>query len=160
MPVVMLSDYLEPDLVFGRGEFDASDKRDLLMSLAARASDKVPSLTPENVFKKLMEREAEHPTALGGGLAIPHALLEGMDRPVLGVVVLAEPLNFGAPDNAPVDLVVLILSPASQQPLHLRILARLARLMVHDDMAERLRAAKDRQEVLHIMVEEDKSHVY
>ncbi|NOZ86111.1 MAG: PTS sugar transporter subunit IIA [Deltaproteobacteria bacterium] len=159
MPSIMLSEYLDPGLVFGKGTIKAGSKNDLLRQLASKVSNFHKGLSPGIVYKALLERESEHSTGLGLGLALPHALLDGIDRPVLAAAVLDQPIDFSADDCIPVDVVVMILSPSSGETIHLRILARVARLLTNGDMQEKLRKAGKR-ELFDILINEDKSHVY
>jgi len=87
----------------------------------------------------------------GGGVAIPHAKLPGLDR-MCGVVVLLDPpAPFDAVDDAPVDVVFALLSPQDSGAEHLKTLARVSRYLRDEAQVTRLRGAKS-AEALHALL--------
>lgn len=105
----------------------AKSKSQVLRALAeaaARAND----LDQQQVFVALRERERLGSTAIGDGVAIPHAKVPGLERPIGWVACLKEPIAFDAVDDKPVDLVVMLLVPENAGVDHLRILAQLSRI--------------------------------
>jgi PTS system nitrogen regulatory IIA component len=110
--------------------------------LAARIlEDETPEVVAE-VARKVMTREAEVSTAIGGGLIIPHARFRGISRARLGVATLAEPLDVPSEDGQPIDIVILLLGPAGDPRQMLRVLARLARLVRQESFLQGLREAQ------------------
>src|SRR5689334_6120567 len=63
------------------------------------------------VLEALTEREALGSTALGGGVALPHGRCTTLRAPAAAFVRLAKPLEFGAADGKPVDLVCGLVTP-------------------------------------------------
>ncbi len=100
-------------------------------------------LEEEEPYRRLVEREKVQSTALGGGIAIPHARTHYCDELRLAVARLAPPVDFGASDSIPVDLVFLLLGPPEAPGEHVRLLARIARLAQKREAVEALRAARD-----------------
>ncbi len=91
------------------------------------------------VVERLTERERLGSTGFGGGIAIPHAKLSGIDA-VRGLVVLLEqPIAFDAVDDAPVDIIFALLSPLDSGAEHLKTLARVSRYLRNDAQVARLR---------------------
>ena len=91
------------------------------------------------VIERLTERERLGSTGFGGGIAIPHAKLPGIDQ-VRGMVVLLEqPIAFDAVDDAPVDVVFALLSPIDSGAEHLKTLARVSRYLRNEAQVARLR---------------------
>ena len=91
------------------------------------------------VFERLTERERLGSTGFGGGIAIPHAKLETLDK-VRGLVVkLAQPLAFDAVDDQPVDVIFALLSPADSGAEHLKTLAGVSRFLRNENNISRLR---------------------
>lgn len=81
------------------------------------------------------------------GIALPHARPEdGVTRPALSLVTLAEPVSFGHADNDPVDLVLAF--GAVDKTSHVRALQELARLLGDDDAVAGIRAARTEEELL------------
>ena len=65
-------------------------------------------------------------TAIGGGIALPHACNAGVSAPGISALLLRRGVDWGAPDGEPVDLVFMIAVPPGSESLHLQILARRA----------------------------------
>lgn len=93
------------------------------------------------VLEALEEREKLGSTGFGRGVAIPHARIEGINRPVAAFLRLAAPVNFAAADDLPVDLVFGLLSPSSAGATHLHALAEISRLMRDEALREALLGA-------------------
>ncbi len=92
-------------------------------------------------LRLLMEREAVHSTAMGDGVAFPHARWSGCAKPVVGVSRLRREIAFGDPVMGPVDMVFLILGPEEDPSQHVRLLSRLAKLVQKQETMDKLRNA-------------------
>jgi PTS system nitrogen regulatory IIA component len=101
-----------------------------------------PALDPADIIGRLLAREKLGSTGLGGGIAIPHCRLPACERPVGALLSLAEPANFDAPDDRPVDLLFVLLVPEEAQQEHLDMLASIAALFSQDGLSEALRACE------------------
>lgn len=125
------------------GALRAADKAQALAELAARAAA-LGGLTPQTIRDALMARERLGSTAMGQGIAIPHARLKPGPRRIYGLFGrLARPLPFDAVDDEPVDLLLLIVGPESAGSDFLQALACAARLLRDPERAGRLRRAAD-----------------
>jgi nitrogen PTS system EIIA component len=113
----------------------------VLASLSRSLADAGAIADAASLTAELTARENRCPTALGGGLAVPHARLKGLTEPIVALSVVTPPADFAAPDGVPVDLVFLLLSPADSPARHLSLLARLSRILKSPGVGERLRAA-------------------
>lgn len=135
---MQLSDYLSPEDVVIDLAFNS--KKDMLARLADLASKrcKVPSSV---IVHALRDREDLGSTGIGGGIAIPHAVVDGLERSVCMFVRLARPLDFEAVDEVPVDLIALLLSPPDVQRQSLNILSCIARCLRSEPLAAATRSA-------------------
>lgn len=150
-----LSKLLRSDFVVAR--LEARDVDGVIREISAKAAS--AGVAPEEVVAgKLMERERTHPTVIGGGLAVPHATVPGLDQPVIGVALAPEPVVFGPPGTEPVRLFMVLLSPPGQEREHVRILARICRLVRHEDFMDQLGAASEGQEIIGIIEAIDARH--
>ena len=86
----------------------------------------------------MMDKEKDATSGVGHGVAIPHLKLSGIDKPFTALVSLNNALDFEAPDNKPVDLVCLVISPESDGPLHLRRLSRISRMLHNESLHEKI----------------------
>lgn len=109
----------------------STGKGDVLKALAKLFSDTY-GLDREVVLESLHEREALGSTGFGRGVAIPHARVVELNRPVAAVLRLEDAIDFAAADGMPVDLVFGLLSPVNAGVGHLHALAAISRL-VRDD---------------------------
>jgi nitrogen PTS system EIIA component len=117
-------------------------KRQVLNAIAATVAARC-DLDQRTVFEVLHERERLGSTAIGGGVAIPHGKVARADSLVGCVMRLQTPVDFDAPDNEPVDLVVALLAPDTGGAEHLRVLARLSRMLRDPRQREALRSCHD-----------------
>jgi PTS system nitrogen regulatory IIA component len=119
----------------------AATKARLLKSLAARAAE-ITGLAEESLASAVMAREALGSTGFGAGVAAPHARIEGLASPLILFWRLEKPVAFEAIDDKPVDIVVLLLTPAGAQGDHLGLLAALSRRLRDRPAAQALREAQ------------------
>ncbi len=114
-----------------------------IMTLLAACFGAVYGLDPADVGERILEREALGSTGFGRGVAIPHARISGLARPVAVFLRLETPVEFASADGMPVDCVFGLLSPDQAGAVHLQALAAISRLMRDDRMHARLLAAPD-----------------
>ena len=121
------------------GTIDADSKQTILDRLAERFAG-VYGLNSAIVLERIEEREKLGSTGFGRGVAIPHARIADLGRPVAVVLRLSTPVAFDAADGMPVDLVFGLLSPEAAGAAHLHALAAISRMMrdekLHAAMAE------------------------
>lgn len=133
-----LSDLLSPQAV--QAALVVPNKKALFQQLAGVAA-KLIDADARYIVDRLVERERLGSTGFGGGIAIPHGKIEGLDR-VIGLFArLGTPIDFAAIDDLPVDLVFLLLSPVDAGVEHLKALARVSRRMRDKGFVAKLRGA-------------------
>ena len=135
------SDLLRPDAV--HKDVAVANKKQLFQHLASAASQ-LYDVDARHVTDRIGARERLGSTGFGGGVAIPHAKIDGLAA-VSGVFLrLAQPITFDAVDNLPVDLVFLLLSPVDARANHLKALARISRQLRDRGFLAKLRGAGSR----------------
>lgn len=146
--MVHFNDIVSPDAL--ATEVTVNGKKMLFQKIAALAAQSY-GVDAEAAADALLERERLGSTGFGGGVAIPHAKLPGLDR-MCGVVVLLDPpAPFDAVDDAPVDVVFALLSPQDSGAEHLKTLARVSRYLRDEAQVTRLRGAES-AEALHALL--------
>ena len=90
-------------------------------------------------------------TAIGQGIALPHTANAGVCAPGVSAVVLRRGVDWGAPDEMPVDLVFMVAIPPHNESLHLQILARLVNLLQKKSLTEALRSASNPERFLELL---------
>lgn len=122
------------------GDLAAPTKKALFERLGELAA-RTYGLNPALVTERLAERERLGSTGFGGGVAIPHGKIEGLDRVVGLFVRLPQPVDFAAIDDLGVDLVFVLLSPLDAGAEHLKALAQVSRLLRDRAFVAKLRGA-------------------
>ncbi|TPG15598.1 PTS sugar transporter subunit IIA [Sphingomonas oligophenolica] len=135
------SDLLSPDGVLI--DVAAANKKQVFQQLGTVAGQCF-GVDPRAVIDRLGARERLGSTGFGGGVAIPHARIDGLDQ-VSGVFVrLAHPIGFESVDDLPVDLIFALLSPPDAGANHLKALARVSRQLRDRGFLAKLRGAGSR----------------
>ena len=131
-------------------DLGATTKAAVLQRLAAEAADRLGRPEPE-VLEALRARERLGSTALGRGVALPHARIAGNPRPVVLFARLHRPVEFDARDDQPVDLVILVLWPDASPEGFLPMLSETCRSLREPQTLRRLRAAAAADEVVALL---------
>jgi nitrogen PTS system EIIA component len=131
-------DLLGPGAV--SSDLHTASTKTLFQSLG-QIAEREYGLPPALVVERLTERERLGSTGFGGGVAIPHGKVEGLDHVVGLFVHLAEPVDFKAIDDLPVDLVFCLLSPPDAGSEHLKALAQVSRWLRDRTFVAKLRGA-------------------
>jgi PTS system nitrogen regulatory IIA component len=106
--------------------FAGNDKETVLRNAVA-ILDLPPEIDPEFILQVLLAREAMGTTAVGDGIAIPHVrnpILVQLPVPKIALCFLSQPVDFGALDGKPVQILFTIISPTIR--MHLHLLSKLA----------------------------------
>jgi len=130
----------------------ATGKKALLAELASRASG-LFNVDERKLFDRLLERERLGSTGIGGGIAIPHGRLATMVKPLGLFARMANPVDFDAIDERPVDIVFLLVTPEGAGADHLKALARVSRLLRDRSLVEKLRATDNAEALYALLVE-------
>jgi PTS system fructose-specific IIC component len=137
---------ITPDLVALDADL-GSDKSAVVRRLAELVAAAGRATSADALHADAMAREAQAPTGLPGGLAIPHCRSAAVTEASLGFARLNPTVDFGAPDG-PAELVFLIAAPAEGDADHLTLLTALARALVRPEFVASLRAATSPEEIV------------
>jgi len=152
-----LQRFLRPDLVLT--DLRATDVPDVIHTIGLHLEAQGAVASRDEVEKGLAAREEAHSTAMGHGMALPHATIDGLPEPVLMVALAPEPIQFGPPETDPVGVFFVLLSPPGQEGQHIKILARICRLVRHPGFMDELRNATDGDAAVDVIERVDKLHV-
>ena len=131
------SNLLKPEAI--RIFSSVSSKKRLLHDIAGIAEACYQTDYSQTV-EALMERESLGPTGVGGGIALPHARLEQLDKVVGAFVLLENPVEFDAIDKQPVDVVFGLFAPKTAGVEHLKALALVSRTLREQSIVAKLRS--------------------
>ncbi len=134
-----LGDLLAPERLVLR--LECSELHDAIDVAAQRLARAAPNLALPEIVQRIRARESECATALGSGVAVPHAVLPGT-APLAAMVTFGQPMAMATPDGLPVRvLVVLVDEPGSLSLCRLGHVARLARRGLADRVGSQTTAA-------------------
>ena len=144
-----ITDLLKPEGIkvgaAAASQMDAIDQLVALQDASGNISDKA------GYKKGILAREAEFSTAVGDGIAIPHAKVAAVKKPGLAAMTVPGGVDWNAPDGQPADLMFMIAAPEGEANTHLEMLANLSAMLMHADFANALRAAKTPEEFLKVI---------
>lgn len=113
--------------------------------------EKSGNLKDREEYKKcILAREAQGSTAVGEGVAIPHAKTDAVKRPALSAITVKNGVDYKALDGKPSNLLFMIAAPMDGD-LHLEVLSRLMTLIMDEDFRNRLLSAETAEEFLDII---------
>ena len=127
-----------------------SNKKALFQQLGTMA-ERTTGVPARQVVAAISERERLGTTGFGGGVAIPHGKIEGLDQVVGCFARLTAPVDFEAVDRLPIDLVFLLLSPPDAGAEHLKALASVSRLFRDRQLVAKLRGARSRDAIFALL---------
>lgn len=121
----------------------ASSKRQAFRAIAERSALLFGG-NADSLLTALLERERIGTTGIGGGVAIPHVKVPGVDRAYGVLVRMHTAVDYDAIDGEPVDIVFMLLAPAeSKTTQHLKVLAQMSRFLKDQQVVAGLRATRD-----------------
>jgi PTS system nitrogen regulatory IIA component len=129
-------------------EMGARTKREALRELSTALSASFEGVDAKELLGLLLERENLGTTAMGDGIAIPHARLESLDRLLGGFGRSRAGIDFDSIDGKPTHLFFLLVAPGKEGSAHLLTLARLSRLLARPDFREHLLEVEGVDELL------------
>jgi nitrogen PTS system EIIA component len=133
---------------------EARDKKSVLEELVAPIAPQT-TVNPEELVRVLMERERLGSTGIGGGIGIPHGKLKELDSLLIGFGLSRKGIDFESMDGKPTHIFFLLITPENSTGLHLKLLARISRLLKNEPFKEKLLGASDSDEIYDIIKRED-----
>lgn len=147
---MQIRDILAPQAV--SAHLRATSKKQLFQELAAKAAEWY-GLDAREAFEALLDRERLGPTAIGRGVAAPHARVAALSG-IRGVFArLERPIDFDALDDEPVDLVFALFAPEEAGADHLRALARVSRSLRDSGVCAKLRSCPDASSLFAVLTD-------
>lgn len=143
-----LSDLVAPETILPR--LLATSRRQALQTMAETLA-KAANIDARAAFDAILIRERLSGTGMGEGVAIPHAPVEGVPRPMGCFARLDPAQDFDALDRRPADLVFMLLAPPDRGADHLKALARASRVLRRADIREKLRLARGGDELFALL---------
>ena len=146
--MIFIEELLSLDSIFA--SLKARSRRHAFETMIARLAES-HALDRVRALGLLLEREKLGSTATGDGVALPHALVEGIDGAIGCFARLDKPIGFDAPDDNPVDLLFLLLVDTAHGAQHARTIAHISLVMSQKPLRGALRRAKNRDEIFELL---------
>ena len=135
-------------------DLKSQDKKGILEELVAPIA-LITGVNHKDLVRVLMDREQLGSTGIGGGIGIPHGKLKQLESLALGFGLSRKGVDFESMDNQPTHIFFLLVTPENSTGLHLKMLARVSRILKHDQFKEKLLNASNTDEIFSIIKEED-----
>jgi PTS system nitrogen regulatory IIA component len=147
-------DVLQKDAIVS--DLKAKDKRGVLEEMIEGVTSKSQDLDKEQLLEVLLEREKLGSTGIGYGVAIPHGKLKKLDSLVVTFGRSVSGIDFQSLDNKPSHLFFLILAPENSTAAHLKILARISKLLKDPSFRKKLLEAPSSEDIYSAIEEEER----
>lgn len=136
-------------------ELKAQNKRDVLAELCGVFAKEETGADTDSILKVLLERERLGSTGIGDGIAIPHGKIQGLDGMMVSFGRSRQGISFDAMDGKPVHLFFLLMAPENSAGQHLKILARISRMLKDAAFRDRLLEVKAGDDLFKIITDKD-----
>lgn len=148
-----LSDILDEDNIIP--DLKAKDKKGALEELAEAILSHQPSLDRSSLVKVLLERERLGSTGIGDGVAIPHGKFPGVSQPMISFGRSLAGLDFDSMDGQPAFLFFLLVAPENSASVHLKALAKIAKILKNSAFRKVLMEAAGKHELYQTIIQND-----
>ena len=135
-------------------DLKAKDKKGVIEELVASVSQ-ITGINSSELVRVLLERERLGSTGIGGGIGIPHGKLANLESLIMGFGLSRKGVDFESMDGQPTHLFFLLITPENSTGLHLKLLARISRILKNDSFKKKLMKAAGSNEVYSIIGEVD-----
>lgn len=144
-----ISSILHPDCVVCAVQ--GSSKKRILELISQVASQHLVEVDQATILASLSGREKMGCTGIGGGIALPHGRIKGLESALAVLITCQPPVQYDALDNMPVDIFFAILVPEEKAQEHLETLSAIAKKFCDKDILSRLRSATTDQELFQVI---------
>ena len=150
---MMITDFLKEDCIVIN--MKSREKKGALSELLKLLETNNYIKDSNEILEAILEREKLGSTGIGQGIAVPHTKTDQIENLVGAVGISNSGISFDSLDGEPVNVIFLIIAPTKSIGLHLKALAKIARLLKNRTFRNALRNAKTPSEVLQIIKEDD-----
>jgi PTS system nitrogen regulatory IIA component len=138
-------------------DLKAKDKKGVLEELVDVIFCSDPSFDKDSLVKVLLERERLGSTGIGDGVAIPHGKFPGLKHPIISFGRSRKGVDFEAMDGDPTFLFFLLVAPEDSASVHLKALAKIARIIKNRSFRSLLMQVPTREEIYQAIIENDEA---
>lgn len=147
---IIVSDAIVPELKTTTRDGVIAELIEALASAGA-----VGKKDEKEMIRAVLKREAQATTGIGKGVALPHAKLKGLERPVGTIGRSSAGIDFSALDSKPVYSVILLLSSPNNADEHLQAMETIFKHVQRDIFRKFLRQSETREDIVELIQESD-----
>lgn len=137
---------------------DVVSREALFTRIGNAVASTMAGVDGDELAAALMRRESQSATSTPEGVAFPHVVADDIPRTLVVPVKLTTGVDFGQPDHPPCDLVLCLFGNAAEPWSHVKLLARLARMVHTEDARAALRRCTSADELLRCVLSQDEQH--
>jgi len=130
------------------------DKKGVIEELVTPVAQ-ISGVNHEYLVRVLMERERLGSTGIGEGIGIPHGKLKDLESLILGFGLSRKGVDFESMDGLPTHIFFLLITPENSTGIHLKLLARISKILKNEAFREKLLNAANSDEIYSIIMEEE-----
>lgn len=147
--MMRIIDLLNPDsILLNAAPNNKAEAIDMLVALQENGG----KIADREAYKNdILAREAMSTTAVGEGIAIPHAKSKAVGAPSLAAMTVPGGVDYDAPDGEPATLLFMIAAPSDGGETHLEVLSGLMTLLMEESFREKLMGAQDKESFLQVI---------
>lgn len=145
----MISELLQENFI--DLSLDVTDKATAINKLSGMLCGSGKVSDQNHFVSAVLEREKLGSTAIGAGIAIPHARANTVNEVSIAFARSSHGIDFNSLDGDPVNLIFLLAAPVESGSLYLKLLARISRLLRYQDLIDDLKKATTKEEVIKII---------
>jgi len=143
----------KPELIFVG--LSGSDRPTILRALAERLAGESILEDPDELYRRLWEREELGSTGIGSGVAIPHCKTSNLEEVVVAIGTSRRGVDYDSEDGLPVHLLFLVVSPDDKPADHLRSLSAISKWVKNKLQMEKILEIDDPEEIYQLLEEEE-----
>ncbi len=150
---MQLTQILKPNCI--KAPLKGTDKEQAIEELVDLLNDCRLLNNRDNVLDSVLAREMTRSTGIGSGIAIPHGKCKGVNELVMAIGIAPKEIDFDSIDGKGVTIIVLLASPINRTGPHIQALARISRIMLDEELREKLSNSKSADEVYDLIKEKE-----
>lgn len=132
-------------------EMAARSRDEAIRELCAYVHAEIAEHTVDEIAQAVLMREQEMTTSIEGGVAIPHARIDGIKRPIVALGRCGQTLDWNSADGKPTELVFLVITPRENPSIQLQLLRGISCGIANPDVRARLIQADSAPELIEIL---------
>lgn len=148
-----LTEILNPQCV--KVPLSATGKEQAIYELVDILANTLEIADVTELREVVWRREQTRTTGIGHGIAIPHGKASGCTQLCMAVGKTGQPIDFGAIDGKPVELIILLASPIDQTGPHIQVLAQISRMLTDGDFLSAVKQAESSRQLYELIAQQE-----